>query len=129
MNIPAEYKYTKNHEWIKMEENNLGAVGITDHAQEQLTDIVFVELPEIGDEFKQGDRVTSIESVKAVSDIYSPASGEIVEQNDKLEDAPEVVNEDPYEKGWIFKMKLTDPAELDKLLDAEEYEKYIEAEA
>lgn len=124
--IPEDIKYTKNHEWIKIENDDIGVVGVTDYAQDQLTDIVFVEFPEIDDQFAKGERVTSIESVKAVSDIYSPVSGVIVEVNSNLEDSPDILNNDPYEEGWIFKIKIEDKTELDDLLDSSAYRILVE---
>jgi glycine cleavage system H protein len=123
-NVPAELKYTQDHEWIKIEGNTI-TMGITDHAQEQLTDIVFVELPEVGATFNKKDSIASIESVKAVSDVYAPAAGKIVEVNPGLEDSPEVMNSDPYGEGWICKLEVSDPSELDELFDADAYTKHI----
>ena len=117
-------KYTKEHEWVRVE-GNVGVVGITDHAQEALGDITFIENPKIGSSFKQGDQTGTVESVKAVSEIYSPVSGEVVEINKELENSPELVNQDPYTKGWLFKVKLKDKAEADKLLSYDEYQKLL----
>ncbi len=124
MKIPKELKYAKTHEWIKVEKE-IGTAGITDYAQEQLTDVVFVELPQIGKVVSKGEAVAVVESVKSVSDIYAPASGEMVEVNKALENKPGLINEEPYGKGWIFKIKIKNPKELDSLLSAEEYEKSI----
>ena len=118
---PTELKYAKTHEWAKDNGDGTITVGITDHAQDQLGDLVFVELPEVGASFGAGDDCAVVESVKAASDIYSPASGEIVAVNGELEDAPELVNDGPYENGWLFKVKMSDPAELNDLLDADGY--------
>ncbi len=118
---PTELKYAKTHEWAKDNGDGTITVGITDHAQDQLGDLVFVELPEVGASFGAGDDCAVVESVKAASDIYSPASGEIVAVNTELEDAPELVNDGPYENGWLFKVKMSDPAELNDLLDADGY--------
>ncbi len=112
MNVPEGLYYTEDHEWLKVE-NGVGTTGITDFAQEELGDIVFVELPEVGDEFQQHDNFGVIESVKAVSDLYLPVSGEITETNEKLLDQPELVNDEPYQGGWIVKIKLSDEGELD----------------
>ena len=124
---PKEFRYTKDHEWIKVE-GNIGTVGITDYAQKQLGDIVYVELPEVDDEFSKGDEVATVESVKAASPIFIPVSGKIVEVNEELEDAPELLNQDPHGKGWIFKVELSDESELDELMTAESYEELIKAE-
>jgi len=124
---PKDYLYTEDHEWIKVE-GNIGTVGITDYAQKQLGDIVYVELPEVDDEFDKGDEVATVESVKAASPVIIPVSGKIVEINEELEDAPETVNQDPHGKGWFFKVELSDESELDGLMSAEQYEEYIKAE-
>ena len=113
-------KYTKTHEWLKIEGKN-AIVGITDHAQSELTDIVFVELPEIGKEIKKGDELCIVESVKSVSEIYSPISGKVVKVNDKLEDSPEIINESPYDNGWLIELEIKDKSEIDSLLDAKSY--------
>jgi len=115
-------KYTKTHEWLKIEGKN-AIVGITDHAQSELTDIVFVELPEIGKEVKRGDELCVVESVKSVSEIYSPLSGKVVKVNNKLDDSPEIINESPYDKGWLLELEIKDKSEIDSLLDTETYEK------
>ena len=127
MEIPKELKYAKTHEWIRAEKE-MGTVGITDYAQEQLTDVVFVELPPTGKVVSQGEAVAVLESVKSVSDIYAPVSGEITEVNKELENKPGLINEEPYGKGWIFKLKIKDSKELDSLLSAEEYEKSTKEE-
>lgn len=124
---PKEFRYTEDHEWIKVE-GNIGTVGITDYAQKQLGDIVYVELPEVDDEFSKGDEVGTVESVKAASPIFIPVSGKIVEVNEELEDTPELLNQDPHGKGWIFKVELSDESELDELMTAESYEELIKAE-
>ncbi|MCD6363401.1 MAG: glycine cleavage system protein GcvH [Synergistetes bacterium] len=125
--IPKELKYSSEHEWIRVE-GNIGTVGITSYAQEQLGDIVFVELPETGKEVNKMEAVAVVESVKAASDIYTPVSGRITEVNEELNDSPSLINEDPYGKGWIFRIELRDPRELDELLSAEEYEKLTKEE-
>ncbi len=124
---PKDYRYTEDHEWIKVE-GNIGTVGITDYAQKQLGDIVYVELPEVDDEFEKGDEVATIESVKAASPVIIPVSGKIVEINEELEDSPELVNQDPHGKGWFFKVELSNLSELDDLMTAEQYEEYIKSE-
>ena len=134
MEIPKELKYAKTHEWIKVEgdlpagEAGIGTVGITDYAQEQLTDVVFVELPPIGKAVSQGEAVAVLESVKSVSDIYALVSGEVTEVNKELENKPGLINKEPYEKGWIFKLRIKDSKELDSLLNAEGYEKSVKEE-
>jgi len=124
MSIPANLKYTADHEWISME-GDIATVGITYHAQEELTDIVFVELPEIGRVCNAEEGIAVVESVKAASDIYAPLAGEIVEANDGLEADPSLVNTDPHGKGWIFKMKVNDMADLESLMNADAYIAHI----
>jgi len=123
--IPEGLIYTKEHEWIKVEGNEI-VVGITDYAQNALTDVVWVELPELGVSVKSMESFANVESVKSVSEIYAPVSGEVIEINEDLEDAPETVNSDPYGDGWICKMKMDDSGELDALLDAAAYKSLIE---
>jgi glycine cleavage system H protein len=118
--VPDDRKYTQEHEWILIEEG-VGTIGVTDYAAGELGDVVFVELPEPGSEFSQGDTVGTIESVKAVADLYLPVSGEIVAINDAVVDNPEIVNSDPLEEGWLLKVRLNDPGEVDQLLDAAAY--------
>jgi len=127
-NIPSELKYATSHEWVRNEGNGIVTVGITEHAQDLLGDMVFVELPDVGDNISAGDDVAVAESVKAASDIYAPISGEVVEVNEDLEDSPELVNSDAYGDGWMFKVKLSDESELDELLDAEGYANSIDDE-
>jgi len=122
--VRDDLKYTESHEWLKVE-GNKAKVGITDHAQSELTDIVFVELPAVGKEIKKGDELCVVESVKSVSEIYSPVSGKILEVNKKLEDAPEIINQNPYDDGWLIEMEIEDKTEIDKLLDPESYRKSI----
>ena len=124
--IPKGLKYASSHEWAREEGTGIYTVGITEHAQGLLGDMVFVELPEVGDSVSQGDDCAVAESVKAASDIYAPLSGEIVEVNDALTDSPELVNNSPYEDGWMFKIKVSDDAELAALLDAEGYKNSID---
>lgn len=120
--IPADLKYSPSHEWVREESDDVVTIGITDYAQEQLGDVVFVELPEEGIAVVAGDSIAVVESVKAASDIYTPLTGTVVAVNDSLEDAPEQVNEDAYENGWLFKIKLADAGELKDLIDAESYQ-------
>ena len=123
-NIPAELRFAESHEWARLESDGTVTVGISDHAQEALGDVVFVELAEIGKTFAAGDQAGVVESVKAASDIYAPVGGEVIAVNDALADAPEQLNEEPY-GAWIFKLKPNDTAELDKLLDAAGYKSAI----
>jgi glycine cleavage system H protein len=123
-NIPSDLKYTKSHEWVRVS-GDTATVGITDHAQHELTDIVFVELPEIGKKFKSGEAAAVVESVKTASDIYSPVSGEILETNKTVVDNPAMANTEPYAGGWFFKIKLSNPIELDALLSPEKYQAQI----
>jgi glycine cleavage system H protein len=120
-NIPADLKYVASHEWIRLESDGTVTVGITDFAQDQLGDVVFVELPEVDSEVTADQDIAVVESVKAASDIYAPLAGKIIAVNDDLADAPEKVNEDPYGDAWFFKMELADAADLDKLLDVDGY--------
>lgn len=124
--IPSDLRYAESHEWVSQEEEGVVKVGISDHAQEQLGDLVFVELPEEGETFGRGDACSVVESVKAASDIYCPVSGEIVVVNEALADTPEIVNNDPYGDGWLFSVKLDDPGELEGLMDAEAYKEHLE---
>jgi glycine cleavage system H protein len=121
---PSDYRYTKDHEWIKVEGAN-GTIGITDYAQQQLGDVVFVELPKVSAKLKAGATFGSVESVKAVSDIYSPVSGEVIEINSALGDAPEKINSDPHGTAWLIKTRLDDPKEIAGLMDAVAYQAYI----
>ncbi len=127
-NIPTELKYAKTHEWARDEGDGTITVGITDHAQEQLGDLVFVDLPEEGDTVEAGADCAVVESVKAASDIYSPVSGEIIAVNAALADSPETVNESAFADGWLFKLKMSDPSELDNLLNADGYAEVAAAE-
>lgn len=124
MNFPEKLKYTKDHEWIRVE-GNVGYIGITDYAQGELGDIVFVELPAVGKKVEHSQAFGTVEAVKAVSDMYSPVTGEVMEVNKKIQDSPELMNKDPYEQGWMIKVKIEKPAELDSLLDVEAYKKLI----
>ena len=122
---PSEYLYSKEHEWILVEDD-ICTLGITSYAQSELGEVVFVELPEVGASFNSEDEIGSIESVKAVAEIYTPVSGEITEVNSDLEDAPETVNDDPHLDGWLVKIKMTDPSELDDLMNAEAYQEFVD---
>jgi glycine cleavage system H protein len=124
---PENLRYTKEHEWLLVE-GGIGTVGITDHAQEELGDIVYVDLPRVGTQLTQSGQLGSVESVKAVSEIFSPVAGEVTEINTALADAPETLNEDPYGAGWLVKLKLTDPAQAGSLMTAADYEAYVGAE-
>ena len=124
MAYPADYKYTKEHEWLKID-GGTGVIGITDYAQHELGDVVFVELPKAGAKLAAGKIFGSVESVKAVSEIFAPASGDLVEANAALQDKPETLNSDPHGAGWLVKVKLTNPTELSSLLDAAAYEAFI----
>ncbi len=125
-NTPNDLKYITSHEWIRVEDDGTVTIGITDHAQELLGDVVYVELPEVDSEVALEDEIAVVESVKAASDIYAPLSGTIIEVNELLEDAPETVNSSPYDDGWMFKMKPSEPSEIDGLIDAETYQNEIE---
>ena len=123
--VPTELKYTKSHEWIRQEADGSVTIGITDHAQELLGDLVFVELPEAGSEINAEDAVCVVESVKAASDVYMPISGEITEVNEVLNDAPETINDSPFDDGWLFKVKPSAEVELEELMDADAYQAEI----
>jgi glycine cleavage system H protein len=126
MNIPKNLKYTKTHEWVRVE-GDIAVVGLSDHAQNELTDIVYVELPAIGAQVEAAKECAVVESVKAASDIYTPISGEVVAVNDELSHAPELLNDDPYGKGWMFKVKMSDQSELNDLLSPDDYAHHIGA--
>ncbi|MEJ4045453.1 MULTISPECIES: glycine cleavage system protein GcvH [unclassified Erwinia] len=125
-NVPTDLKYRDSHEWVRKEADGSYTVGITEHAQELLGDMVFVDLPEVGNTYAQGDDCAVAESVKAASDIYAPLSGEIIAVNSELESSPELVNSDPYSDGWLFKIKASNASELDDLLSAADYQASIE---
>jgi len=127
-NTPDDRKYAESHEWAFLDNDGTIRVGITDHAQQALGDLVFVELPEVGQSVGKGDECSVVESVKAASDIYSPVSGEIIAVNDSLEDSPEAVNEAPYDDGWLFVIQPVDASELDELMDADAYQQSIDEE-
>ncbi|KSU83355.1 glycine cleavage system protein GcvH [Fictibacillus enclensis] len=122
MNFPKELRYSEEHEWVKVEEGNKVRIGITDFAQDELGDIVFVELPEVGDEIKADEPFGSVESVKTVSELYAPISGKVVEINEELDDSPELVNESAYEKAWMIVVEASDLSETENLMSAEQYE-------
>jgi glycine cleavage system H protein len=125
---PADFRYTKEHEWVRVE-GEIGTIGITDHAQHELGDIVYVDLPKPGTKLEKGKTLGSVESVKAVSDIYAPVSGEVIESNSALADAPEKLNQDPHGEAWLVKIKISALQEINDLMPAADYEKYVGAEA
>ncbi|HEY6046869.1 MAG TPA: glycine cleavage system protein GcvH [Pyrinomonadaceae bacterium] len=127
-NVPESLHYSKDHEWVRVD-GDLAVIGITDHAQEQLGDVVYVELPKPGESFAANESFGSVESVKAVSEIFTPVSGEVAEVNESLNDEPEKVNQDPYTDGWMIKMKMKSAGEVDSLLTAAEYEDFTKAES
>ena len=126
---PKEYRFTKEHEWVLMEEDGVAVIGISDYAAGELGDIVYIELPEVGSKVRQMDPIGTIEAVKTVADIYSPVSGEVVEVNEEVAEHPELVNSSPYEDGWLVKIKLEDEGELDVLFDYNEYQDYLGEQA
>lgn len=126
MDIPKYLKYTKEHEWANYDEDeNVVIIGVTDYAQEKIGDITFVELPEEGDEFEKGASMAEVEHHKGIEDVFAPVSGRIVESNEALSETPELINQDPFEEGWLVKMEPADISELDELMDAAEYEEYV----
>ncbi len=125
---PEDSRYAKSHEYVHVE-GNTGTIGITEYAQKELGDVVFVELPQVGSQIEQNEEMGSIESVKAVSELFAPVTGEVVEVNEKLRDKPELVNTDPYGDGWMLRVKVSDASELEALMDAEEYDEYVETES
>lgn len=128
MEYPKGLRYSREHEWVMVEEDDTGVIGISDFAQNELGDVVYVEAPELGEKISKDDPFGAVESVKAVSDLYAPVSGTVVEVNDALPETPELINEDPYGEGWIIKVSLSDVDELDDLMNAEEYEEYCEGQ-
>jgi glycine cleavage system H protein len=128
-NIPVDLKYSKSHEWVRINEDGSVTVGISDSAQDQLGDMVFIEVPEVGQTVTAEEACAVVESVKAASDVYAPVSGEIVEVNESLSDAPETVNQDAYGEGWLFRMQPADASELDALLDADAYQAFLDSES
>jgi len=127
MDFPKDLKYHKEHTWVKVEGNRV-LIGITDHAQEELGDIVYVELPERGSDSEQDESFGTVESAKAISELFAPISGRVVDINEDLADQPELINDDPYDSGWLVEIEMSDPSELDSLLTADTYKKYIEEE-
>jgi glycine cleavage system H protein len=125
---PEDYLYSKDHEWISVQEN-VGTIGITDYAQHELGDVVYVDLPEVGDTFEASEPFGSVESVKAVSEVFSPIAGEVLEVNSKLEETPELINQSPHQNAWMVKIRITNPDELKELLSAEEYQEYLQEQA
>ena len=123
--IPENLKYSTDHDWVRLEDDGLVVVGITDHAQEALGELVFVEVPEEGQSFQRGDSCAVVESVKAASDVNAPVTGEVVAVNVSLEESPELVNQNPYDEGWLIRLRPADPAELDELLDADAYNRFL----
>ena len=126
MNVPKNLRYTKSHEWVRVE-GDIAVVGITDHAQHELTDVVYVETPAVDSRVEAGKECAVVESVKAASDIYAPLTGDVVAVNEELSSAPELLNQDPYDKGWMFKIKISDPGELSELLSPDDYAHHIGA--
>ena len=124
MAYPAQFRYSKDHEWVSLEANH-AKIGITEYAQGELGDIVFVELPSPGTEIMKGDQLTTVESVKAVSDVYAPMSGKVLEVNTQLESSPEIINQDPHGAGWLVLLEAIDPSEVENLLDSAAYERYL----
>ncbi len=125
MNVPDNLKYTESHEWVRLEDGDIVTVGITDYAQNEMTELVYIELPEVGRQFSAKDEIAVVESVKSASDIYSPVSGEVVEVNDALADDAATVNNSPFDKGWLFKLKLSNPSELQHLMGPGDYKEKI----
>ncbi len=128
MNFPEDLKYSKEHEWVRVS-GNIATIGVSDYAQDQLGEVVFIELPDEGEEFEKDDAFGVIESVKSVNDIYAPITGRIMEMNDPVVDSPEIVNEDPYGEGWLVKIEISDLKELGEFMSAKDYEAYIKEES
>ena len=127
MEFPEDVRYTKEHEWVRVEGDGVARVGITDHAQDALGDVVYVDLPEVGSDVRADESFGEVESTKSVSDVYSPVTGKVVERNQALSDRPELVNEQPYGDGWLISVKLEDPAQVDRLMDAGSYRSFVES--
>ena len=127
-NIPEDLKYSKDHEWVEVNDD-VATIGITDYAQHSLGDVVYIDMPRVGDHLGPHESFGSVESVKAVSEVFTPVAGEVVEVNDDLNDTPEAVNEDPYQAGWMVKVKMSNPGEADAMLSADEYEEFLSATA
>ncbi|MGM0612907.1 MAG: glycine cleavage system protein GcvH [Bacteroidota bacterium] len=128
MNIPENLKYTEDHEWLRVEDDNIAYIGITDHAQKELGDVVYIECETENEELSQGEAFGTIEAVKTVSDMYMPVSGKVLEFNEELDETPETINEDPYEQGWIIKVEVKEPSQLEDLMSAEQYKNHISEE-
>ncbi|RMF86671.1 MAG: glycine cleavage system protein GcvH [Nitrospirae bacterium] len=128
MNVPEGIKYTKEHEWCRKEEDGTVTIGITDHAQDALGDVVYVELPQVGEEYESGSELAEVESTKATAPVYSPVTGKVVAVNDQVESTPELVNRSPYDEGWLVRMEMSVPSQYSKLLTAESYRKHLEEE-
>jgi len=126
--VPSDLKYTRAHEWLRLEDDSVVTIGITDHAQAQLGDLVFVEVPETGSSLGAGDAAAVVESAKAASDVYAPVAGEVVGANEQLDESPELVNNDPFGEGWIYKLRVENPDALDELMSAADYEAFAESE-
>ncbi|MFO8087733.1 MAG: glycine cleavage system protein GcvH [Bacteroidales bacterium] len=126
MNIPENLKYTEDHEWLRVEENNVAYIGVTHHAQNELGDVVYVECETEGEELNKGDAFGTIEAVKTVADMFMPVDGTVTEFNEELDESPETINDDPYDKGWVIKVELSNPAQLDNLMTAEQYAEHIQ---
>ena len=126
--VPSDLKYTRAHEWLRLEDDSVVTIGITDHAQAQLGDLVFVEVPETGSSLGAGDAAAVVESVKAASDVYAPLAGEVVGANEQLDESPELVNNDPFGEGWIYQLRVENPAARDELMSAADYEAFAESE-
>ncbi|MFL2705330.1 MAG: glycine cleavage system protein GcvH [Gammaproteobacteria bacterium] len=124
--VPENCKFLSSHEWVRLEDDGTATVGISDHAQDQLGDIVFIEVPEIGTELNQGDEAALVESVKAASEIYSPLSGKVIKINNLIEDSPEIINTSPYDEGWFFKIEISDDSETENLLSSDQYAEICE---
>ncbi|RMF18995.1 MAG: glycine cleavage system protein GcvH [Candidatus Dadabacteria bacterium] len=126
MEIPKQLRYTKEHEWARIDEDGTALIGVTEYAVEELGDVVFLELPEVGDEVSQGATFGTVESVKAVAELYAPLTGEVTERNEDLLEAPETLNEGPYEEGWLIRISIDNADEVDELMSADEYQAYLE---
>lgn len=126
--VPSDLKYTRAHEWVRVEDDSTITIGVTDHAQAQLGDLVFVEVPEVGQSLGAGDAAAVVESVKAASDVYAPVAGEVIAANEQLDESPELVNNDPFGEGWIYQMRIENPDALEELMSAADYEAFAESE-
>lgn len=126
--VPSDLKYTRAHEWVRAEDDSTITIGVTDHAQAQLGDLVFVEVPEVGQSLGAGDAAAVVESVKAASDVYAPVAGEVIAANEQLDESPELVNNDPFGEGWIYQMRIENPDALEELMSAADYEAFAESE-